>query len=220
MPEQRAGLIRYTRMVEYRVNFTSGVLAGCSIHFIATDSQLKEPHLRALEASPATFHGWHGLGIHYLPVRLPGEEQDLDLIQEFGMACVQHAGADGAALMRFLRGSDVRVPVFGSPPQSWTNLDAVIAQAVGGFAAIGIGENLPTFLLAYTGGVVLVHFVNPVVAEAGRAVADGVGARIRKAFGLSETPNLDPVGTQSAEIEEGDSWRVIDPPRDGGESDR
>ncbi len=65
-----------------------------------------------------------------------------------------------------------------------------MAHAAGVFAAWGNSGGIPTALLSYVGIIVLVRFVDPLAQSAGSALADGVGAAIRKAFGLSETPQL------------------------------
>ncbi|MEU0598808.1 hypothetical protein ABZ484_11215 [Streptomyces sp. NPDC006393] len=93
-------------------------------------------------------------------------------------------------LSDFLMGPEAVVPVFGSPPSGWIPLRTVMAHAAGVFAAWGNSGDIPTALLSYVGMVVLVRFVDPVAQSAGSALADGVGAAIRKAFGLSETPQI------------------------------
>ncbi|MGW2552217.1 hypothetical protein [Streptomyces sp. NPDC001635] len=93
-------------------------------------------------------------------------------------------------LSGFLQGPEAVVPVFGSPPSGWIPLRDVMAHAAGVFAAWGNSGGIPTALLSYVGIIVLVRFVDPLAQSAGSALADGVGAAIRKAFGLSETPQL------------------------------
>ncbi|MEU1001368.1 hypothetical protein [Streptomyces tibetensis] len=84
-----------------------------------------------------------------------------------------------------LQSEEALVPRFNSPPSEWAPLKGVLEQA----SAIGVGVTLgegsvPTLVGAYIGGLFLVKFVTPIVTEVGNATADGVGARIRRAFGL------------------------------------
>ncbi|WP_369271122.1 hypothetical protein AB5J55_14755 [Streptomyces sp. R11] len=94
-------------------------------------------------------------------------------------------------LVDLLYSGEALVPSFNSPPSAWVPLRNAAEQA----SAIGIGvtwggSSIPALLGAYIGGIFLVKFVTPVVAEAGNATAAGVGTKIRAAFGVA--PSLSP----------------------------
>jgi hypothetical protein len=109
--------------------------------------------------------------------------------------------ADIRRFVDFLMGPEAVVPRFGSPPKDWVPLKDVMAHAAGVFAAWGNGGSIPTLLLSYVGAIVLVRFIDPVAQSAGSALADGVGATIRKAFGLSESSQIGPGGPSDNEPE-------------------
>jgi hypothetical protein len=121
------------------------------------------------------------------------------------------------ALRRYLpdllQSEEALVPRFNSPPSEWAPLKGVLEQA----SAIGVGVTLgegsvPTLVGAYIGGLFLVKFVTPIVTEVGNATADGVGARIRRAFGLDF-----PVPPQSeGNADEAAPARGALPSREGG----
>ncbi|WP_329349417.1 hypothetical protein OG226_17565 [Streptomyces sp. NBC_01261] len=100
-----------------------------------------------------------------------------------------HGGlsSDGRHLLvDLLYSGESLVPSFHSPPSAWMPLRNVAEQA----SAIGIGVTwggggIPALLGAYIGGLFLVKFVTPIVAEAGNATAAGVGTKIRAAFGVA-----------------------------------
>lgn len=94
-------------------------------------------------------------------------------------------------LVDLLYSGEALVPSFNSPPSAWVPLKNAAEQA----SAIGIGVtwgggDIPALLGAYIGGLFLVKFVTPVVAEAGSATAAGVGTKIRAAFGVAPSPSL------------------------------
>jgi hypothetical protein len=89
-----------------------------------------------------------------------------------------------------LMGDEAVVPVFGSPPNAWLPLKDVMAYGAGTFAAVGNSGSVPTLILAFGGVVVLVRFIDPIVASVGSALADGIGNSIRKAFGLAQQPQI------------------------------
>lgn len=158
------------RTMIYRLDFTTDRLRDFSAEIVTFnwDGPLEEiPHINLVKPHKLKTHG----GSQHALLR-------------YAMACRSIANAPAAEVVRFLTGPEAVVPQFGSPPQSFVSLESVVAQGVGTLAAIGAGGGIPTLFVAYLGGVVLVHFINPVVAEAGRAVGDGVGDRIRRAFGL------------------------------------
>lgn len=92
-----------------------------------------------------------------------------------------HGGlsSDGRHLLvDLLYSGESLVPSFHSPPSAWMPLRNVAEQA----SAIGIGVTwggggIPALLGAYIGGLFLVKFVTPIVAEAGNATAAGVGTK-------------------------------------------
>lgn len=94
-------------------------------------------------------------------------------------------------LPQLLRSSEALVPHFNSPPSEWSPLRIVAEQA----SAIGLGVtwgtgSTPALVGAYIGGLFLVKFLTPVVAEAGNATAAGVSAKIRTAFGVNDPNSL------------------------------
>lgn len=86
-----------------------------------------------------------------------------------------------------LRSEEALVPRFNSPPSEWTPLRSALEQA----SAIGVGVTLsegsvPALVGAYIGGLFLVKFVTPIATEVGNATADGIGLKIRRAFGVDQ----------------------------------
>ncbi|MBK6018516.1 hypothetical protein [Streptomyces sp. MBT53] len=178
-----------TRTSQYVVRMQNGDNRGCLVQFTASDQVLSNGQLELIRSG--------------MNSTLSTEIDPLgDVIDEYTSVCARVAGASDWALRRFLLGEDAILPRYGSPPQGWMTLERVVTHAAGVFTAIGVGGGVPTLLLAYSGGVVLVHFVNPIVQEAGRAVAEGVGARIRMAFGLASVPS---VGAELPPLEDTES---------------
>ncbi|MFF5435124.1 hypothetical protein ACFY5K_34560 [Streptomyces griseofuscus] len=103
-------------------------------------------------------------------------------------------------LLPLLFSDEAVVPHFNSPPSAWSPLRAVVEQA----SAIGLGvtwdaNSVPTMVGAYLGGIVLVKFLTPIVAEAGNATAAGVSAKIRAAFGIDNLQQGSDVGAVVAD---------------------
>ena len=179
---------RVTRTVQYVVRFQGGPNRGSLVQFAASDQTLSYSQAEQIRRDMRPPFN--------MPLRRdsgtgsPDRLLARNLISDFASVCGQSAGASEEALRNFLLGDDAVVPKYGSPPRDWISLQSVIPQAAGAITAIGVGGNIPTLFLAYAGGVVLVYFVNPIAQEAGRAVAEGVGARIRRAFDLPSIPAI------------------------------
>ncbi|MFJ9538761.1 hypothetical protein ACIRPX_16020 [Streptomyces sp. NPDC101225] len=173
--------------MEYSVAFDQGVLSRCELRIIGTSGKFRAAELRNIRNRIA----------HSAPP-VPGTRTPVpssSAMQYFAEECERTARVPQRAVWQLLTSDEAVVPEFGSPPHAWLSLNQVVTQAVGAAAAIGSGGGIPTMFLAYGTGVVLVQFVNPVVAEAGRAVADGVGYKIRKAFGLRTDSAVGPQGS-------------------------
>ncbi|MFF4751820.1 hypothetical protein [Streptomyces sp. NPDC001270] len=193
-----------TQTVEYKIHLQAGPLSGLIMSISATDDHLANRYIDAIRGGgafevfdeaqlPAEFEIRSGIfqdrgGMHgnYIATRY-SEVLATHLVQT-GRLFDSAAAFDEIRI--FLIGGQPRVPQFGSPPRGWFNLSAVMAQAVGTLVAIGKGGGGVSLLLCYAGGVVLVRFIDPMAAEAGRALAEGIGVAIRRAFGLNETPQL------------------------------
>lgn len=141
-------------------------------------------------------------------------------LRAFSWACSRMASPDQTisqqALERVLRGPEAVVPAFGSPPSEWLSLKSVLEQASSGAIAVTTGgqHGLPGLLIAYGGGLVLLRIVLPIVTEIGQATAEGIGAKIRKSFGLSPASS----GPSGGEVGEAASPSEIAPsaPEDSG----
>lgn len=185
-----------TFAVQYRIGMKSGPMAGCTISISATNELLSQPQIREVTAPPRGFP----------PGRHDSSWSPLD---SFAETCQRVARADARGLADILKSSEAVVPVFGSPPYSWTSLESIVAQGAGVASAVATANNVPTLLLAYSGGVILVHFVNPIVSAAGQAVAEGIGSKIRIAFGLREAAPLEAADNPELAQGGGDSNREI-----------
>ncbi|MER6206388.1 hypothetical protein [Streptomyces sp. NPDC001642] len=190
--------------VQHRIGIKVGPMEGCSIEISATGEVLSESQwvkVQRKAISPYRRPYGDDAFSHFDGEEYPdGVDRDF---AHFVEICARVALADGSFLSSFLKGKSVRVPVFGSPPNSWRTLESVMANVAGVASAVGLANNIPTLLLAYSGGVILVHFVNPVVASAGQALADGIGAKIRRSFGIEEQITLEVADRPIRELDEG-----------------
>jgi hypothetical protein len=111
-----------------------------------------------------------------------------------------------AYLSDLLLSDEAIVPQFNSPPSAWVPLRTAAEQA----SAIGLGVTAGgggglAMVGAYIGGIFLVKFVTPIVAEAGNATAAGVSAKIRTAFGVQapeQLPESETSNTSAQSIQE------------------
>ncbi|WP_329551175.1 hypothetical protein [Streptomyces sp. NBC_00696] len=204
-----------THSVLHRIGIKFGSMEGRSVEISATGEVLDESQLSLVQRKAISPYrrpyGDDGFSYFDGEEYPDGVERDFEHFME---VCARVALADGTALRSILRGKAVRVPVFGSPPNSWRTLQSVMANAAGIASAVGLANNIPTLLLAYSGGVILVHFVNPIVASAGQAVAEGIGAKIRRSFRIEEQITLEVADRAGNELSEGSDAPQIAPGED------
>lgn len=122
-------------------------------------------------------------------------------------------------LLELLFSDEAVVPHFNSPPSTWAPVRVVAEQA----SAIGLGvtwgSSGPAMVGAYLGGIFLVKFLTPVVAEAGNATAAGVSAKIRAAFGIDDSRQPSEPDSLNERTEPGDQESRRGEAPDAGESD-
>ena len=107
-----------------------------------------------------------------------------------------------------LSGGDAVAPKFGSPPYDWEKLRDVVAHGLGGFIALGTARDIPTLVVAYGAGIVMVQFFSPIVRSIGSALGDGLAHSIRKAFDLPSGESANAISGDSeasGEDENGES---------------
>ncbi|WP_353943016.1 hypothetical protein ABII15_16130 [Streptomyces sp. HUAS MG91] len=207
----------YGRVVSYKITVSGGPLDRRALLISAIDDALSEGDRLSIRSSGAeilsdriTAHGGQlppptASNLRGFAAGRPSAAQFL--ASSFAAACVARTGLRGlepaaegrrgpaaqpqsADFTELLMGEQAVVPLFGSPPSAWLPLKDAMAYAAGAFAAVGDGGGVPTLLLAFGGAVVLVRFIDPIAQAVGSALADGIGAAIRKAFDLPAPPQV------------------------------
>ncbi|MGF0176708.1 hypothetical protein ACQF36_41520 [Streptomyces sp. Marseille-Q5077] len=194
--------MRFNRTVEYRVKVSGGYLDRYMISISVMNETLRPNDVEAIQDSGFSILA-HTANLAWdLPPALPASERDVQVeaisrsfAYEIANNHVRQREFSGhpiseSAVVELLLSPEMKVARFGSPPTSWVELKDVMAHAAGTFAAMGSGGGIPTLVLAYVGAVVVVRFIDPIAQAAGSALADGVGAAIRRGFGLNEPPQV------------------------------
>jgi len=197
---RRYGEPRFLRSVDYSVEVAGGVgISGARFIVSATDlfpyardmEQIRSSAAQDIPRGLTWSESAGGIDLHNTPA-------GYDLMGEYAAICEESwRGVDRQSLAHwdFLKDflildRQLMVPEFGSPPKSWVDLRNIATSGIAGIAAFGNGGGVPTMLLVWAGGTVVVRFLDPIAIEAGKATAEGVGHAIRRAFGLSATPSL------------------------------
>ncbi|MFD7681046.1 hypothetical protein [Streptomyces sp. NPDC060187] len=166
----RSDLFAANRNVLYRLNMTDAEGWSASVVVEAVD---REPSFLFLsEMSRGRFS------------EVPGPlDRYPDALQHFSMLVAGadlDAGGRGIEIGPTLKSPEVVVPVFGSPPQGWKTLAAIMSA--GASARFSGATDVPMLLLLGAGWTGLIYVVTPVL----EAVGEGLAGKIRAAFGVPE----------------------------------